>query len=88
MVWFLSETVQFEDLLVRILISAAVVSFVLAVVDANGHFSLSALVEPGVIVLILVANAAVGVVTEKHAERAIEELKSYTAELATVVRGG
>ena len=74
---------QFDDLLVKILIAAAVVSFVLGVVDGDGS---GAFVEPGVIVLILVANATVGVLTETNAERAIEELKAYQANLATVLR--
>ena len=40
------------------------------------------------IVLILVANATVGVATETNAERAIEELKAYQADVATVMRDG
>ncbi len=76
---------QFDDLLVKILIVAAIVSFVLAAVDGDGEL---AFVEPTVIVLILIANATVGVVTETNAEKAIEELKAYQADLATVLRDG
>ena len=49
---------------------------------------MEAFLEPGVIVAILIANAAVGVATEKNAERAIEELKTYQAEFATCTRDG
>jgi len=76
---------QFDDLLVKILIVAAVVD--LAIALSNGEGGAGAFVEPGVIVLILVANATVGVVTETNAESAIEELKAYEADVATVLRG-
>lgn len=77
---------QFDDLLVKILVGAAVVDLVLA--WANGETGPSALVEPGVIVAVLAANAAVGVLTEANAERALAELRAYEAEGAAVWRGG
>lgn len=76
---------QFDDLLVKILIAAAAVSLLIGLADGEGW---SSLVEPGVIVLILVANATVGVLTETNAERAIEELKAYQADVAAVFREG
>uniref|UniRef100_A0A7N0SXH2 Calcium-transporting ATPase n=1 Tax=Kalanchoe fedtschenkoi TaxID=63787 RepID=A0A7N0SXH2_KALFE len=77
---------QFDDLLVKILIVAAVVSFILALV--NGETGLMAFLEPSVILMILAANAAVGVITETNAEKALEELRAYQAEVATVLRNG
>ncbi|KAJ9166349.1 hypothetical protein P3X46_021121 [Hevea brasiliensis] len=77
---------QFDDLLVKILIAAAIVSFILALV--NGETGLTAFLEPFVILLILAANAAVGVITETNAERALEELRAYQADIATVLRNG
>ncbi|CAA0809061.1 Calcium-transporting ATPase 3- endoplasmic reticulum-type [Striga hermonthica] len=77
---------QFDDLLVKILIAAAMVSFFLAL--ANGETGLSAFVEPSVILMILAANAAVGVITETNAEKALEELRAYQADVATVLRNG
>ncbi|XP_044509913.1 calcium-transporting ATPase 3, endoplasmic reticulum-type-like isoform X5 [Mangifera indica] len=38
--------------------------------------------------LILAANAAVGVITETNAEKALEELRAYQADIATVQRNG
>ncbi|CAN6458975.1 unnamed protein product [Victoria cruziana] len=77
---------QFDDLLVKILIVAAIVSFVLALI--NGETGLTAFLEPSVILLILVANASVGVITETNAEKALEELRAYQADVATVLRNG
>jgi P-type Ca2+ transporter type 2A len=45
---------QFDDLLVKILIVAAIVDLVIAII--NGETGASVFVEPGVIILILVAN--------------------------------
>ncbi|CAN6682292.1 unnamed protein product [Malus baccata var. baccata] len=77
---------QFDDLLVKILIVAALVSFILALI--NGDTGLTAFLEPLVILMILAANAAVGVITETNAEKALEELRAYQADIATVLRNG
>ena len=77
---------QFDDLLVKILLASAAISVVLTF--ANGETGAAAFIEPSIILLILVANAIVGVVTERNAEQAIEELKAFEAENATVFRKG
>ncbi|XP_050266596.1 calcium-transporting ATPase 3, endoplasmic reticulum-type isoform X1 [Quercus robur] len=77
---------QFDDLLVKILIAAAIVSFILALI--NGETGLTAFLEPSVILMILAANAVVGVITETNAEKALEELRAYQADVATVLRNG
>ncbi|KAL6005654.1 Calcium-transporting ATPase 2, endoplasmic reticulum-type [Asimina triloba] len=79
---------QFDDMLVKILLVAALISFILAYLDGSesGEAGLEEYVEPIVIVLILVLNAIVGVWQESNAEKALEALKEMQCESAKVIR--
>ena len=77
---------QFDDLLVKILLVAALTDFAISI--SNGERGFTAFVDPLVILVILAANAIVGVLTETNAEAAITALKALEADSATVVRAG
>mmetsp|Transcript_6027 Transcript_6027/g.13186 ORF Transcript_6027/g.13186 Transcript_6027/m.13186 type:complete len:1048 (+) Transcript_6027:98-3241(+) len=83
---------QFDDTLVKILLVAAVVSFVLAYFDGAGEHAdeegILAYIEPIVILVILILNAIVGVWQEANAEAALEALKELQSETARVLRNG
>ncbi|CAE7477053.1 ECA4 [Symbiodinium natans] len=80
---------QFEDLLVRILLVSAMVSFFLAWMDEkSSEEGITAFVEPLVILLILIANAFVGVWQETNAEKALDALKRLQPDTAAVLRDG
>lgn len=77
---------QFKDLMVVILLVAAAVSTIIALTDQEEGFV--AFVEPIVILLILIANAVVGVWQESNAEAALKALKDMQPEIAKVLREG
>ncbi|KAJ0052387.1 hypothetical protein Pint_00629 [Pistacia integerrima] len=81
---------QFDDTLVKILLVAAFISFILAYLHGSesGESGFEAYVEPFVIVLILVLNAIVGVWQESNAEKALEALKEMQCESGKVLRDG
>jgi len=75
---------QFKDVMIIILIIAAFISFGIAIYE--GH--LNEFFEPVLILLIVIINAAMGVLQESKAEKALDALKSMSALHARVIRDG
>ena len=75
---------QFKDVMILILIAAAIVSFVVVCVEQNW----GELFEPALILLIVILNAVMGVYQEGKAEKALDALKNMSAPHARVVRDG
>ena len=75
---------QFKDVMIVILLIAAVVSFVVACVEGDPM----EFIEPALIVFIVVLNAIMGMLQESKAEKALDALKNMSAPHARVLREG
>ena len=75
---------QFKDVMILILIAAAIVSFVIA---CTGHDPME-FFEPALILMIVVLNAIMGMLQESKAEKALDALKNMSAPHARVLRDG
>ncbi len=75
---------QFKDMMIIVLIIAALVSAVIAIVEKQP----SELVDTGVILFIVILNAIIGVVQENKAENAMEALKNMNKSFSKVIRNG
>ncbi|HEX3078501.1 MAG TPA: cation-translocating P-type ATPase [Lachnospiraceae bacterium] len=75
---------QFKDVMILILIIAAIISFIIACSEGEP----SEFFEPVLILLIVVMNAIMGVMQESKAEKALDALKNLAAPHARVLRNG
>ncbi len=75
---------QFKDVMIIILIAAALVSFGIAIFEGEP----SEFFEPALILFIVILNAVIGVLQENKAEKALDALNKMTAQHAKVIRDG
>ena len=93
--WFQRFMEQMKDPMLIILMIAAVVSAATTVLDFLqlpeprdfGHLT-EGLVEVGIILVVVLLNAILGVIQESKAEAAIEALQTMTAATCKVIRDG
>ena len=93
--WLQRFLAQLKDPMLIILMIAAVVSAATTVIDYMqlpaprdpGHL-VEGLVEVGIIVIVVLLNAILGVIQESKAEAAIEALQTMTAATCKVIRDG
>ncbi len=74
---------QFQDFMVIVLIFAAVVSFVISLINNEKDFF-----DPVIILFIVILNAVLGIIQESKAEKAMEALKTMSSPDAKVIRNG
>lgn len=75
---------QFKDAMIIVLLCAAVVSAVISVVEKNYYD----LIDSGLILVIVIVNAIIGVTQEAKAEAALDALKNMNKPFCKVIRDG
>jgi len=81
---FLKFLAQFKDIMVIILLCAAVISVIFAIVENSSSELIDAIIIFGIVIL----NATLGFTQEMRAENALESLRKMSQPYSTVIRNG
>ncbi len=79
---------QFKDVMILVLLAAAAVSAVLTIIEGQKTGNFTELIDSGIILLIVIINAVIGLIQENKAENALEALKQKNKPFVKVERGG
>jgi len=72
---------QFDDFMILVLLGAALVSFLLSLIEGHADYA-----DPIIILLVVTLNALLGVIQETKAEHSLESLQKLSAPHADVLR--
>ncbi|MGN0960970.1 MAG: calcium-translocating P-type ATPase, PMCA-type [Christensenellales bacterium] len=82
--WMQRFFAQMKDLMIIVLLVAALVSAVIAIIEAK----YIDLIDAGIILLIVILNAVIGTIQESKADQAMKELTKMNKPFAKVLRDG
>ena len=82
--WLQRFFAQMKDLMIIVLLFAALISAVIAIIEKN----YTELIDSGIILLIVIVNAVIGTVQESKADQAMKELTKMNKPNAKVLRNG
>ena len=75
---------QLKDVMIIVLLAAALISAVISIIQRE----YSELVDSGIILLIVIVNAIIGLIQENKAEASLDALKNLNKPYAKVMRDG
>ena len=79
---FIKFIEQFKDFMIIILIISAIVSGVVGIMQGEG------IADTIIILIVVIANAIIGVAQENKAEKSLEALKKLSSHVSKVIRNG
>ena len=79
---------QFKDVLIIILIIAAIVPIIVDAIVSKGHIEATEWIETIIILVVVILNAVLGVFQENKAEKSLEALKKMSQPNCRVLRNG